>query len=381
MKKSLIALAALAAAGVASAQSSVTLFGILDAGISHYSNKSGNAATLSRTAMTNSSESSSRLGFRGTEDLGGGMSAQFWLEAGLSNDDGSAGGGISAPGASSGPVSLFNRRSTVSLAGGFGEVRLGRDYTPTFGSDSAFDPYGFVGVGYNLIGKANTNSAYNPASGIYVRSSNAISYFLPRDLGGVYGQLMYAFGEADQVSGAATNNGGRHIGGRVGWANGPINVAGAYSETMSVNAVPANQVKTKIGNLGASYDFGVAKVMAEYGESRVNPESAAAGSSRRMKGWLLAATAPVGAGLLKLSYGDVRYTWNDGRVNQPKASQWALGYVHGLSKRTALYATVSRISNKNGAALSVTPGAGTALGFSGTPSTSMGYDLGLRHSF
>ena len=94
MKKSLIALAVMAAAGAASAQSSVTLFGIVDATIA-YGRASG-AGNDSRTQVTNSGYNSSRLGFRGTEDLGGGMSASFWLEAGISNDDGRAGGGIPA---------------------------------------------------------------------------------------------------------------------------------------------------------------------------------------------------------------------------------------------------------------------------------------------
>ena len=87
MKKSLVALAALAVAGVASAQSSVTLFGVVDAAISGYSNKSdtifGSSIKTSQTALTNSGYNSSRLGFRGTEDLGGGLAASFWLEAAL----------------------------------------------------------------------------------------------------------------------------------------------------------------------------------------------------------------------------------------------------------------------------------------------------------
>src|ERR1700712_1495321 len=116
MKKSLIALAVMAAAGAASAQSSVTLFGIVDATISHY-----NAGGQHNTILTNSGYNSSRLGFRGTEDLGGGMAASFWLEAGLNNDNGTAAssglitvpGGIGAVNASTKGLA-FNRRSTVS---------------------------------------------------------------------------------------------------------------------------------------------------------------------------------------------------------------------------------------------------------------------------
>jgi hypothetical protein len=97
----------------------------------------------SKTGLGNSGYNSSRLGFRGTEDLGGGLAASFWLEAPITNDDGATG------------VSTFARRSTVSLSGGFGEVRLGRDYTPTFWNDTVFDPFGTNGVGTNIISTAN----------------------------------------------------------------------------------------------------------------------------------------------------------------------------------------------------------------------------------
>src|SRR5437868_11068568 len=200
MKKSLVALAALAtltSAGIASAQSSVTLFGVVDAAVSNYTNNSqtplGNRYTTSQTKLTNSGYNSSRLGFRGTEDLGGGLAASFWLEAGLNNDDGT--------GAATGGGLAFNRRSTVSLSGAFGEVRLGRDYTPTFWNDTVFDPFGTNGVGTNLISTANGFSSNGARTGgftanqNYVRASNSIGYFLPPNLGGFYGQVMYSFNE------------------------------------------------------------------------------------------------------------------------------------------------------------------------------------------
>src|ERR1700761_382453 len=151
MKKSLVALAALAVAGVASAQSSVTLFGVVDASITGFRVQSqtpfGVTVTKNQNTLSNSGENSSRLGFRGTEDLGGGLAASFWLEAGLNNNDGT--------GAATGGGLDFNRRSTVSLSGAFGEVRLGRDYTPTFWNDTVFDPFGTNGVGTNLITNAS----------------------------------------------------------------------------------------------------------------------------------------------------------------------------------------------------------------------------------
>src|SRR5258706_15377894 len=136
MKKSLLALAVLGAfAGVASAQSNVTLFGIVDLSAKSVKNGSNDALRTMATDGINSS----RLGFRGVEDLGGGMSAGFWLEAGLAADAGNLGGsnGLAAP--TNGSANTFNRRSTVSLMGGFGELRLGRDYTPAFCDTTGFD--------------------------------------------------------------------------------------------------------------------------------------------------------------------------------------------------------------------------------------------------
>jgi predicted porin len=137
MKKSLIALAVLAASGAAMAQSSVTLFGVVDATVRYVDGgTSGNIWSL-----TNSGYNSSRLGFRGTEDLGGGLSASFWLEAGVNNDNGT-GSATSTNNTVAGSASAntgtqgltFNRRSTVSLAGSWGELRLGRDLCRTSGT-------------------------------------------------------------------------------------------------------------------------------------------------------------------------------------------------------------------------------------------------------
>ena len=240
MKKSLVALAVLAAAGAASAQSSVTLFGIVDASIGHISGSNGGA---SRTYMGKSGLNSSRLGFRGVEDLGGGLAASFWLEGALGNDDGTAGqlgtGGFD-----------FRRRSTISLSGNFGEIRLGRDLTPTHHNDDVFSPFGTVGVGANMVFAAlNSAQGFNPNGGVnpitgnvnQIRASNSIGYFLPSNLGGFYGQAMYALAEnttgnttaAQQLSGRA----GQYAGGRVGYANGRISVRHKHEHLRPVRIV------------------------------------------------------------------------------------------------------------------------------------------------
>jgi predicted porin len=361
MKKSLIALAALAAAGVASAQSSVTLFGIVDAGVSHYKTSGGQK----RTVLSNSGYNSSRLGFRGTEDLGGGMSASFWLEGGMTNDDGTPAG------------FMFQRRSTVSLAGGWGEVRLGRDYTATFYNDSVFDPFGTNGVGTNVINKArNTITAAPFAAGFAAnnsptRVSNAVSYFLPSNLGGFYGQVQYALHEQVRPDTTGAGDNGRYLGARFGYANGPINVALAAGKRSGTEPTLAATPDVKTVNLGAQYDFGAAKLMGE-----VSREKYSVGATETTgKGLMIGTLVPVGAGEIRASVGRVKL---DTAGADPRATQLALGYVHNLSKRTALYATYARIKNKDGAALPIIP-TGGAAGIANASSS--GYDLGIRHSF
>jgi predicted porin len=352
MKKSLIALAALAAAGVASAQSSETLLGIVDATYAH-----GSGSVSSKTQLTNSGYNSSRLGFRGVEDLGGGMNASFWLEAGLTNDDGrgaatninnQASGGAIA-GLNGGQGLTFNRRSTVSLGGSFGELRLGRDYTPQFWNLTVFDPFGTNGVGTTQT----LNSIITGATA--VRASNSIGYFLPANLGGFYGQVQYYMGENN--SGTATHNDGNGWGLRFGYGNGPLNVAVATSRT----TYAAGDVHQS--NIGGQYDFGMAKLIAHYSRDK--------NGSVTGKGWLIGGLIPVGPGDVRLAYS--RYETD--AVGSPETKKWALGYVYNMSKRTALYATYARVNN-NGTAASALNGSVTAAG-----NSSSGYDLGIRHSF
>ncbi len=355
MKKSLIALAVLATAGVASAQSSVTLFGIVDATLQHVSNSGGTSVTR----LTNSGYNSSRLGFRGTEDLGGGMSASFWLEAGLANDDGQGAATNSNNQASGAGAAVagrqgltFNRRSTVSLAGGWGEVRVGRDYTPQFWNLTVFDPFGTNGAG-------TTQTLNSIITGVTaVRASNTIGYFLPGNLGGFYGQVQTYRGE--NPSGAATSSDGNGNGLRLGWANGPFNVALALSKTKY------NAGDVKQNNIGGEWNFGVAKLQAHYAKDT--------NGTLDGKGWLIGALVPVGAGEIRAAYSRYRTDL----AGNPTSKKLALGYVHNLSKRTALYATYARVKNSGGAAASAVPGAATGPAVN---DSSTGYDFGIRHSF
>ena len=357
MKKTLLAMAVLAASGAAFAQSSVTLFGVVDATLAF-----GRGDTSNMQQLTNSGMNSSRLGFRGVEDLGGGMNASFHLEAGVNNDNGtgsatninnqSVGAFNSTSGANAqvraGSQGLtFNRRSTVSLGGGFGEVRLGRDYSPQFWNHTVYDPFGTNGVGTT---QTIVSSLGGPTN---VRASNSLGYFLPGNLGGFNGQLQYSMGE-NASNGPKDGNG---MGLRGGYAAGPISAHVAFSKTKFT----AGDITTT--NAGASYDFGVAKIMGLYDQDK--------NGSVTGKGFLAGVTAPIGAGEIRGAYS----SYKTNAAGMPKTDKLAVGYVHNLSKRTAAYTTFARVKNSGGAKQALN-GATTSAN-----STSTGFDFGIRHSF
>jgi len=342
MKKSLLALAALTAfAGAASAQSSVTLFGIVDAGVARLS-----ANGHSVTGMTNSGLNSSRLGFRGVEDLGGGLQAGFWLEGAVSNDDGAAG------------KLDFRRRSTVSLMGGFGEIRLGRDYTPTFWNTTVYDPFGTNGVGQAMTPGMISGTSGNGTNA--VRADNSISYFLPGNLGGFQGQVMYGFGE-NLSGGAKTNN---YLGFRLGYAGGPVSAHFAYGKTEGAT----DAADVKYTNFGGSFDAGVVKATLVIAQEKN-------GAGLKIMAIEPGILVPVGAGTIKASYArhDIKDSDNDW-------SKIAVGYQHDLSKRTAVYGTYARVSNK-GTQTKAVANNGLSAGAAAAGGNASGFEFGVRHSF
>lgn len=361
MKKSLLALAALGMfAGAASAQSSVTLFGIVDAGVARLTAKTS-AGSKSVTGMTNSGLNSSRLGFRGVEDLGGGLRAGFHIEGQLYNDTGD--------GRATATPFDFQRRSTVSLMGNFGEVRLGRDYTPTFSNVSAYDPFGTNGVGTSMA--TSMLSGLGIAAQGNTRQNNSIGYFLPGNLGGFTGNFM--FGLAENVSGTRKAN--QYFGARLGYAAGPLSVTGAYGDNTS--AAQANDVKYM--SVGASYDVGVVKPMGYWAREKAD-------GGARIDAYLIGATVPLGQGELRASVARYDIKKNaQGLNNRNDWDKYAIGYGYNLSKRTQLYGTYAVVRNKNGQTKTIsqnglasplTAGA-TVLG--GKNST--GLEAGIRHSF
>jgi predicted porin len=336
------------AATLANAQSSVTLFGIADASVRHVKNGDTSVDSLSSGGL-----SSSRLGFRGAEDLGDGLQAGFWLESGFNIDTGT----------SADTNRFWNRRATVSLTGTFGEVRLGRDTTPTYNGLFEFDPTADVGMAggghfFNVLGTtADTNT----------RADNLVSYFLPSNLGGAYGQLSAAPGEG--------GSGKKYVGGRLGYRLNSLNVSGAYSQTrVTPLAGAAGEDQYKSFVLGASYDFGPAKLQGYFDQKKY--------ASLKVSTASVSTLVPIGLGLIKIGY--VKVNAQGALTGQPSidandASQVYLGYVYNLSKRTAVYTNVVRIDNKQRAAYVVaTP---PALPSPNNGQNSTGYEVGVRHSF
>lgn len=331
MKKSLVALAVLGTvAGTAAAQSSVTLFGVVDLA-ARYTKAGG----INKKELASDGSSSSRLGVRGVEDLGGGLKAGFWLEHSFAGDTGTA----------SSDGRFWGRRATVSLMGNFGEVRLGRAKTSTRLVIDDFDAFSTTGLGdvtkiYRTLGGSDS----------YNRSDNQVAYFLPA-MGGFYGAFDVAAGEG--------TSGKRNIGGRVGYKAGAFNVAAGYQTTKAVGD------DVKLFAVGGSYDFGMVKVNALIARNEYL-------STRQTIG-TIGATVPVGpSGVFQAQFSKA-----NANTSANEASLFTLGYQHNLSKRTAFYMTGSIVDNEVGA--NFRPGSG------GVPAVTSGkyggFDVGMKHSF
>lgn len=340
MKKSLVALAVLAGfAGAAAAQSSVTLFGVIDVAARYTKANGQNVKQL-----TNDGSSSSRFGVRGVEDLGGGLKAGFWLEGALAADTGTADSSR-----------FWGRRASVSLMGDFGEVRLGRGKTSTRLVVDDFDVYSTTGLGdvtrvYNTLG--SSTQTIN-------RADNLAQYFLPGGLGGAYGSFDVAAGE-----GAV---GAKSYGGRLGWKDSAINVAAGYQSTEGVATAKFKQI-----SLGASYDFGMAKVSGLWSQLKFN--------SLKQNIYTIGAVVPVTtAGSVLAQFSDAETNSAADRVagTAGDAKFYTVGYLHNLSKRTSLYTTASLIDNSGLAAFKVQ---GNAVN-SARGGKSGGFDVGIKHSF
>ena len=367
MKKSLIALAVLAASGAAMAQSSVTLYGVADAAVTHVNGDDN------WTGLDSGANKTSRLGFRGVEDLGGGLKANFVLEGGFNLD---AGDGKSGGATDSG--FQFKRQSTVGLAGNFGEVRLGRELTAAFNATARYDVFGSVGIARSQLWEDGKNLDTTTFADPYYyttnqRVSNAITYVSP-DFSGFKVAANYGFGEV-----AGENRDGRYFGGGLTYDNGPLSLglgaerlnsgAGAAMQSQSTNDITA-------WSLGGSYDLGVAKLLAAYRQSTAKDVAIlGATSDLKNRGYMLAVTAPVGPGLVRAAYNryEAKFDGEKGVTDQ-----FGLGYVYNLSKRTSVYGTYAYIKNKDDNALNLTVNSSGGVKSNGSQQA---VQVGITHAF
>ena len=369
MKKSLIALAALAAVSAASAQSSVTLYGVVDIGYGAQKTQSRDGTTSVRSSgLMESANAGNRIGFRGTEDLGGGLKANFVIEQGISPTSGN----------------LFTQRA--STAGQQGSNQYPTTSSAIAGSSSAFSPstnrQSYLGLASDSVGTVNigyqytigyelgTLSGYNIGSegvpGAYTAHligtsyaggtrANGFTYISPAFGGGFTVRAQYgALGAATETSTVVTSGvttaqaTGRRYALMGQYANGPLSAALAYTNVRAttVAAGIVNQAN-RTGNLvqlGSSYDFGVVKLAGTYNTGR-DGGSVATTTSSRYRGYQIGLSAPFGAIVPFVTVGRA-YALLDGVAARTlDVNQAQIGVRYSLSKRTTAYAFYGRTAD------------------------------------
>ena len=354
------------AAPAGAAQAGVSVYGVVDMALSSYRGEGAG----SRSMLTSSGNQASRLGFKGRESLGDSLWAGFELESGLNTDTGT-GQASNTNNQPSGAVNAnggitFNRKAYVYLEGkDWGQLRLGRDYTPAFWNLFAFDPFR-VGVGMS-------GHVLNGTTATGFRASNSVGYFSPGcttfQCKGLFFQGMLAAGE-NSTSDATKRDGNLHAW-RLGYGGAGFDVAVASATTK--NAAVGDFVQT---NIGGAYQWQGHRLMALVGQNKTRiPVAALAGTSRG-RFWQLGAWISSGTGYIPVSYMELHR--ND--AADSAARKLAVGYVHPLSKRTTLYGTYAHVTNRGALRLPVSSGAeqGPVPVLGGNAS---GFDLGIRHVF
>ncbi|MDQ3058126.1 MAG: porin [Pseudomonadota bacterium] len=319
MKKTLIALSVLAASGAAMAQSSVTLYGAADVWFGSF--KAPGA--VRQTAIGSGGIDDSFFGFKGSEDLGGGLRANFVLEQGFTIDNGA---GFRTTDNLGAPVNAtFGRQAYVGFSSGYGEVRVGKTFTP-----------------FDDISGATTpafDSALAPTSNVwastgYNANPNNTVYYASPSLSGFSVAGSFSLGENKSPAIKAGKLASAHI----KYANGPVYVGLAYQ---AERLLPTDR-RVNFTRLNGSYDLGVVKLLAGYG--RVENQG---NSNAETDEWQIGADFPVSSALT-LSGGYARSKDNAATVATPNAKRTGVGLAanYSLSKRTAVYGGVQASKQK-----------------------------------
>jgi len=336
MQGKLLAVALFAAFPLASmAQSSVTVYGIMDAAIAKEDTGAPNGK---RTALNSGNQSSSRLGFKGTEDLGNGLKAVFNIEAGVALDTGAT------------DAAMFGRRAVVGVSGNFGSIMLGREYSPIADVAKETDVFGqgFYGSNLNAFGTLRMTR----------RLSNSVTY-KTNTMSGFRGGLAYSAGET------STGPSGNLMGLMGDYTNGGFYVGAGYH---TFKRLTTGDDKEMI--VGAGYKFGAFEIKGNY--MKADPT----GANNKFEQANLGAAYTMEAHKFFANY------QTDKLETGAKANGLAIAYSYSLSKRTNVYASYAMLRNNstgvfgmNSSSTNVTP-----------PATALGADpkalsLGIRHSF
>lgn len=441
MKKSLVALAALAVIGAASAQSSVTMYGAVEPTVDFgYKNRTTTttntfnaAGTLLTTGVVateykpgfrvqdgnDQGTGTSRIGWLGTEDLGGGLKAKFQLEMGLRVDDGcvTEAGSACSSGQSGG--NLFGRNAWLGIEGSMGEVRLGRQVLGSFGVQGKSWAAGSSSGLY----EAGATTATTMGG---VRFANAIKYITP-NFGGFTGTVTLAAPEvAAGVNTTTTTAAGTGVvstadaKAKTGidlaleYANGPLYVGGGYNRTGSnsatnnglagvLNSVNNTEARSKQHTLGASYDFGVIKPFINYTRSNVDASNVtvtggtaaaavATNTPTKAKAWTLGLRAPIGAATLIAAYGTEKTTGSGTaltasavtgtRTFDGKEKAYQIGAQYPLSKRTLLEVNYGQYKNDTSTRdTAIAAGVVTGSTLTSVSNKISALNFGIKHSF
>ncbi|KFI09016.1 porin [Massilia sp. BSC265] len=338
-KKSLaIALMSLLPLAAAHAQTSVQIYGIADASIGIEDTDA--PGEDSRTVISSGTQSTSRIGFRGTEDLGNGLKALFNIEAGYAIDTGAQD-----------TAGLFQRRAVIGLQGAFGTITVGREYGPIAAVAQSADPLGHGFYGSTLTG-FGTNRLTR-------RLSNSVNY-KSNDLSGITVLAAYSAGERQ-----TDNPSGNLLGAAVEYKNGPLYLGAGYQQTERLATGDDKEFA-----FGAGYTFGAFDVRAAYMEADLT------GPNNEFKYITLGGVYTAGPNKFYLSGHQQKLE------NGAKGNGFSVAYSYTLSKRTNLYSSYGRVRNNGLAAF----GLSSAGGSFAPPATALGADpsvfnVGVRHSF
>lgn len=346
-----MAMSAMAAAS-AQAQTSVTVYGLIDTGVEFVNHASTSKSSVTR--LSSGTMNTSRIGFRGSEDLGGGLKAIFQLENGFKLDTGAFDGDANQ---------LFNRQSNVGLEGGFGRVVAGRSFSTTYDFILPFDPMGYS-ANYSWVTSAGATGGRK--DGMPTGVSNLVKY--QGEFGGVKIGAMYGFGE---VAGNTSDSAKYGVG--LGYGAGPFSVAATYDRVNGTGATPgAAYDKTTTAHLAGGYQPSDAwKINVGY---RYYKKSLASGATdlRSDLFWGGASYKFTPAFTL---IGTVYYQNIKNVANDADPIMYSLRLKYALSKRTDLYLSSAYAKAKNGQLV------GLSRDEVGYGSSQFGTTLGMQHRF